>query len=128
MAHPNIEFRTNTVVDEVLGRGREGSEGPQAARRGNWHDGRLCRSDGMFLGIGHEPNAKMFAGQIDLDAEGYVLTQGKCVYDAQGHRGSGGVRVRRCAGSAGIGRRLRLRGRDAWRRLKAEKYLEEHGH
>jgi len=23
---------------------------------------------GLFLGIGHEPNAKMFAGQIDLDA------------------------------------------------------------
>src|ERR1700677_3227446 len=29
-----------------------------------------------FLGIGHIPNAKMFAGQLDLDPDGYILTHG----------------------------------------------------
>lgn len=31
--------------------------------------------DGLFLAIGHQPNTKVFAGQIDLDAEGYIKTE-----------------------------------------------------
>lgn len=31
--------------------------------------------DGLFLAIGHQPNTKEFAGQIDLDAEGYIKTE-----------------------------------------------------
>ena len=26
------------------------------------------------MAIGHEPNTKLFAGQIDLDATGYIIT------------------------------------------------------
>lgn len=32
--------------------------------------------DGFFLGIGHHPNTDIFKGQIDLDAEGYIKTEG----------------------------------------------------
>ena len=58
--------------------------------------------EGLFLGIGHEPNAKMFAGQIDLDVmKGYVLSQGNVIdYDAEGNSSAGSVCVRRCAGPA----------------------------
>ena len=28
--------------------------------------------DGFFLAIGHKPNTEIFAGQIDLDEQGYV--------------------------------------------------------
>lgn len=31
--------------------------------------------DGLFLAIGHQPNTKVFAGQVDLDAEGYIKTE-----------------------------------------------------
>lgn len=31
--------------------------------------------DGFFLAIGHHPNTDIFKGQIDLDAEGYILTK-----------------------------------------------------
>ena len=30
--------------------------------------------DGLFLGIGHTPNSKLFKGQIDLDDNGYIVT------------------------------------------------------
>lgn len=32
--------------------------------------------DGFFLAIGHTPNTDLFKGQLDLDAEGYIVTQG----------------------------------------------------
>ena len=46
---------------------------------------RLVKSDGeertidiagFFLAIGHHPNTEIFAGQLDLDAEGYIRTEG----------------------------------------------------
>ncbi len=33
--------------------------------------------DGFFLAIGHKPNTEIFKGQLDLDEEGYIITQGK---------------------------------------------------
>ena len=31
--------------------------------------------DGVFIAIGHTPTTAMFQGQVDLDEDGYVLTQ-----------------------------------------------------
>lgn len=33
--------------------------------------------DGFFLAIGHKPNTAFLSGQIDLDANGFILTEGK---------------------------------------------------
>ena len=32
--------------------------------------------DGFFLAIGHQPNTKLFADYLDLDAEGYIKVKG----------------------------------------------------
>jgi thioredoxin reductase (NADPH) len=82
---------------------------------------------GLFLGIGHEPNAKMFAGQIDLDDEGYVVTQENISTTRHGVvvpgvYACGDVqdrRYRQAITAAGTG---------CMAALEAEKYLEEHGH
>lgn len=68
---PNIEvmFEHNTV--EVLG-DDEGVTGALLRR----NDGRETTIDiaGFFLAIGHHPNTELFAGQLELDAEGYIVT------------------------------------------------------
>lgn len=69
---PNIEvlFEHNTA--EVLG----DESGVTGARlvKGDGTETTIA-IDGFFLGIGHHPNTELFAGQIDLDAEGYVAVQ-----------------------------------------------------
>ena len=40
-------------------------------------DDRTLEIDGAFIAIGHQPNSTIVEGQIDLDGEGYVVTQGK---------------------------------------------------
>ena len=32
--------------------------------------------DGLFVAIGHIPNTAVFKGQIETDAEGYILSKG----------------------------------------------------
>ncbi len=68
---PNIEvmFEHNTI--EVLG-DDEGVTGALLRR----NDGQETTIDiaGFFLAIGHHPNTELFAGQLELDSEGYIVT------------------------------------------------------
>ncbi len=125
IAHPNIELRTNTVVEEVLGVEEKEVRG---LRLRNVETGE--RSDlavsGLFLGIGHEPNAKMFAGQLDLDEEGYIVTTGNVLTThngvvVPGVFACGDVqdrRYRQAITAAGTG---------CMAALEAEKFLEARG-
>jgi thioredoxin reductase (NADPH) len=31
--------------------------------------------EGLFIAIGHEPNTRLVAGQLDMDPRGYIVTQ-----------------------------------------------------
>jgi thioredoxin reductase (NADPH) len=50
----------------------------------------------MFLGIGHIPNAKMFEGQLDLDADGHLQTTDYVFTRVPGGYTCGDVQDRRC--------------------------------
>jgi thioredoxin reductase (NADPH) len=126
IAHPTIEFRTNTVVDEVLGVEEKEVRGLRLRDVSNGVTTTL-RVDGLFLGIGHEPNAKAFAGQMDLDEDGYIVTTGNVLTTHQGAvipgvYACGDVqdrRYRQAVTAAGSG---------CMAALEAEKYLEKHWH
>jgi thioredoxin reductase (NADPH) len=125
IAHPNIELRTNTVVDEVLGVEDLTVKGLRLRDVTNGATSEL-EVEGMFLGIGHEPNAKMFTGQLDLDDEGYIRTQNNVFTTHHGVQLAGVYacgdvqdrRYRQAITAAGTG---------CMAALEVEKYLEEHG-
>src|SRR5918911_3329901 len=72
-AHKQIEFLTDTVVDEVYDVARHEVTGLKLR---NLKTGKVWDfpTSAMFLGIGHIPNARMFEGQLDMDPDGYLLT------------------------------------------------------
>jgi thioredoxin reductase (NADPH) len=69
--NPKIEFILDTVVDDVLGDGKV-----TGLQLRNVKSGQMTGLDveGFFVAIGHTPNTKLFAGQVDMDEQGYILT------------------------------------------------------
>ncbi len=71
--HPQIVFLTETLVEEVLGVEEKDVKGLKLFNKKTGERSTLPVSF-MFLGIGHEPNARAFDGQLDLDADGFIKT------------------------------------------------------
>jgi thioredoxin reductase (NADPH) len=76
-ANDNIEFVTPYVVEELDS--ADGSGSLTRAKLRNTQDGseRDIDVSGAFIAIGHIPQSGIVEGQIDLDGEGYVITDGK---------------------------------------------------
>jgi len=74
----NIEVVWDSVVKEVVGEESAFMKKVTGARIENvkTKEERIINADGFFLAIGHKPNTEIFKGQIDLDENGYIITQG----------------------------------------------------
>lgn len=74
-----IGFVWDSVVEEVLGTDQQGKRGVTGVRLKNVKTGEMTtlKTDGVFMGIGHQPNTELFAGQLQTDDHGYILTEGK---------------------------------------------------
>ncbi len=70
-----IEVIWNHELDEVLG--TEDPLGVTGARLKDVNTGKLkdINVHGIFIAIGHKPNTDIFKGQINLDAEGYIIVK-----------------------------------------------------
>ena len=119
-ANEKIRFLTNTAVTEILGVERKAVTGLRLVNTVNREESVLPVS-AMFLGIGHEPNAKMFAGLIDLDQDGYMRTHDQVFTNVPGVFACGDIQDRRYRQA------ITAAGSGCMAALEVEKYLEEHG-
>ena len=73
-ANPKIEFLFNHEVIDVLG-----EEKVSGLKLKNTVTGEESVKDftGLFVAIGHLPRSELVTGQVDLNAEGYVLVEGR---------------------------------------------------
>jgi thioredoxin reductase (NADPH) len=69
-ANPKIDFRWNSVVTDV---GGDGTVDVVHLRDTLTDDRSELAVGGLFVAIGHDPNTKLFEGQVDLDENGYVV-------------------------------------------------------
>ncbi len=76
-ANEKIELVWNTVVEDVLG----DDEVTGLALRNRETDAvSELAVGGFFVAIGHTPNTQVFKGWLDMDSQGYILTEGKSTY------------------------------------------------
>jgi len=71
-----IQFEWNTVVEEVLGDDEQGVTGVRLLDL-KTNETRVVECVGYFAAIGHKPNTDIFAGILDMDENGYLVTEGK---------------------------------------------------
>ncbi len=75
-ALPNIEWLTPYAVEEFV-RGSGGSLAVARLRNTVDDSTRDLEIGGAFIAVGHEPQSQLVTGQVELDANGYVVTQGR---------------------------------------------------
>jgi thioredoxin reductase (NADPH) len=118
--HEKIEFLTDTIVEDVLDVSKKEVT---ALKLRNPKTGKVWEfpTNAMFLGIGHEPNAKMFTGVLDMDQDGYLKTRDFVFTNVPGVFACGDVQDRRYRQA------ITAAGSGCAAAMEAEKFLEEHG-
>jgi len=71
MANPKIDFIWSSVVEEILG---DQTVTGVRVRNVKTQDTEMVRADGVFVYIGMEPRSDVFAGQLELDNQGYIVS------------------------------------------------------
>ncbi|MBX2993067.1 MAG: thioredoxin-disulfide reductase [Bacteroidetes bacterium] len=74
LKNPKIAFAWDSVVEEILGKNENGRKLVTGVRLKNVKTGAVTdvKADGVFMGIGHQPNTSLFKGQLEMDEVGYL--------------------------------------------------------
>jgi len=118
MSLTNVEILWHTETVEILG--EEEVEGVKIVNNQTGEESVLDVT-GFFVAIGHKPNTDIFAGQIDMDAAGYIKTvKGSTYTNVEGVFACGDAQdaiYRQAVTAAGTG---------CMAALDTERYLAEH--
>lgn len=119
LKNDKIAFIWNSVVEDILGDGSV-----TGVRLKNLITGTTTTLPcaGVFVAIGHRPNTGLFAGQLDMDAKGYLVTKSGTATSVPGVFAAGDVQdstYRQAITAAGSG---------CMAAIDAERFLESRGH
>jgi thioredoxin reductase (NADPH) len=73
-ANPKIAWMLNTEVEEIKDGGR-GEVSAMVVRNNQTAVTSEVPVAGVFVAIGHTPNTALFRGQLEMDANGYIITR-----------------------------------------------------
>jgi thioredoxin reductase (NADPH) len=118
--NPKIAWALNSTVDEILGTDRVTGVRVRDVESGQ---AREIQAGGVFVAIGHTPNTQLFAGELEMDAGGYLITEaGSTRTSVPGVFAAGDVAdhvYRQAVTAAGTG---------CMAAIDAERFLEAEGH
>lgn len=83
-----IQFHWNRVIQEVKGNQKVSHITIKDVKSDNTEE---LEVGGLFVAIGHEPNTKLFNGQIDLDEQGYITLKNHTQTSVEGVFAAGDV-------------------------------------
>jgi thioredoxin reductase (NADPH) len=119
-ANPKIAFIWNSVIEEIVG---EQKTGVRSVRLKDLSTGASSdfRTDAVFVAIGHQPNTRLFEGQLEMDEVGYLkVCNGSTYTNIDGVFAAGDVAdkvYRQAVTAAGTG---------CMAAIDAERWLEAH--
>jgi thioredoxin reductase (NADPH) len=116
-ANPKIAWLLSTEVDEIKDTG-QGVVSSMIVRRVDTGEQTEVPVSGVFVAIGHTPNTTLFKGQLEMDANGYLITHDGSKTSVPGVFACGDVQdhiYRQAVTAAGSG---------CMAALDAERYLE----
>ena len=116
-ANPKISFEWNCDVEDIKDTGK-GEVTSMVVRNNKTGEVKEIPVDGVFVAIGHTPNTRLFEGQLDMDANGYICTHDGTRTSVPGVFACGDVQdhiYRQAITAAGSG---------CMAAIDAEKYLE----
>ena len=114
-AHPKIKFLWNSIVQEIKG---DSAVRSIVVKNVKTEEIKEFETDGAFLFVGVEPRTQFLTGIVEMDGEGYILTNEDCETSAKGIFAVGDCRkklLRQIATAVGDG---------ATAAFAAEKFLE----
>jgi len=114
-----VKFIWNSVVEDILDAQKREVTGVKL-KNVKTQEETLKAVDGLFIGIGHEPNTGLFRGQLEMDDLGYLLTREGSKTNVPGVFAAGDVKdrvYRQAITAAGSGCMAAM---DAERFLEAE--------
>jgi thioredoxin reductase (NADPH) len=119
MKNEKISFIWNSVVEDILG-----DKNVTGVLLRNLITGitTILPCAGVFVAIGHRPNTTLFAGQLEMDAKGYLVTRDGTATSVPGVFAAGDVQdstYRQAVTAAGTG---------CMAAIDAERFLESRGH
>jgi thioredoxin reductase (NADPH) len=118
-ANPKIKFLTPYVIEDLHDVQKKNLEAIHIRNTVTGEKSTL-KTDGVFLGIGHDPNTAVFKGQLDMNPEGYLITKGGSRTNVEGVFAAGDVHdhvYRQAITAAGAG---------CVAAIDAERFLAQH--
>jgi len=88
----NIKFVWNTIVKEIRGKDKVEELLLENKRTGEVF---TLKVDGVFIAIGIVPNTDLFKGKVNLDSQGYIITDENMETNIRGVYAAGDVRAKR---------------------------------
>jgi len=119
-ANPKIAFIWNSIIEEIVG---DQKTGVSSVRLKDLNTGASSdfRTDAVFVAIGHQPNTRLFEGQLEMDEVGYLkVCNGSTYTNIDGVFAAGDVAdkvYRQAVTAAGTG---------CMAAIDAERWLEAH--
>lgn len=98
-----IKFHWNSIIEEIKGNEKVNQV---MIKNTSTNQQEAMKVGGLFVAIGHEPNTRLFKGQIDLDDQGYIILKNHTQTSVEGVFAAGDVhdhRYRQAITAAGFG-------------------------
>jgi len=117
LENKKIQFHWNTVIEEIKGNQKVSQISVKDVTTNKIE---TLEVGGLFVAIGHEPNTKLFQGQIELDDHGYITLKNHTQTNVEGVFAAGDVHdhtYRQAVTAAAFG---------CMAAIDVDKYLSEH--